>query len=146
MSRRKGWIAFVTVALLSGCAPLENTRPAEGYPDKQHPTSDTAIVACHSSQGYGCSINGVDHFKTGNAFWVRVLPGQHVLSVTIYRGTQLGGSVAQVVAVPGHVYEIRVNDMGKTFSLGTEDLGKRDSYTKRVGLEHFNATDFTAYF
>jgi hypothetical protein len=89
----------------------------------------------------------VDQTKTTAALWVRVLPGSHNIRVVVQDGQVTGNSV---VALPnaqaGHVYEVRLNDMGKTYSILFDDLGKRDSYTKRVGLNHFNATDFVARF
>ncbi len=133
--------------LLSGCAPLMNRQPAPAYADLTHPTSDTAIVACPQDSSHGCSIDRVDQFGTRGAMWVRVLPGAHQFSVAVTKGTWIGSSTLNMPKMePGHAYEIIVNDYGPKFSLSANDLGKRDAYSMRVGLEHFNATEFSAKF
>ena len=145
-STKMAWV-IVAVMLLSGCAPMINTKPREVYADKSHPKSDTAIFSCMPIGRFICNIKRVDDVDTIPAMWVRVLPGPHVIWPQVQDGERIGTSPVHVSnALPGHVYEVRMVDLGKTYKLWFEDLGKKDSYTKRVGLEHFNATNFTVGF
>lgn len=146
LAMRLMWM-IAAMSWLSGCAPMINTKPKEVYADRGHPKSDTAIFSCMPIGQFICNIRRVDDVDTIPAMWVRVLPGPHVLWPQVQDGSHIGASPVHVVnALPGHVYEVRMRDLGSTYKLWFEDLGKKVSYTKRLGLEHFNATNFTVGF
>jgi hypothetical protein len=130
----------VACVLITGCALVGGRRPELGYSDKHHPKSDTALIVCAEQEPvYLCGITGVDDKSTwtqydgGKTPWVRVLPGDRVVRLTLSNNHLINRPWLKMNGVqPGHVYRITAGFDGKAVTASYEDLGKMDSYTIHI--------------
>jgi hypothetical protein len=144
----------VACVLITGCALVGSRRPLLGYKDKNHPTSDTALIVCAEQEpSYLCGITGVDEqttwtkYDAGKTPWVRVLPGDRVIRLTLSNNHLINRPWMKINGVQaGHVYRITADFDGKAVTAKYEDLGKMDSYTIHIRRLPLNPKPVTAYF
>lgn len=129
----------VACVLFAGCALVGSKSPKLGYSDKDHPISDTALVVCAEQPQYVCGITGVDAKSTwaksdgGKTPWVRVLPGDRVIRMTLSNNHIINRPWLKISGVqPSHVYRIDVSFNGTALIATSTDLGKRDGYTIHI--------------
>jgi hypothetical protein len=150
--QRKVAVAMACV-LVGGCALLGGRHPIQGYTDKNHPQSDTALVVCAEQPEYICGITGVDEMSTwtkydgGKTPWVRVLPGTRVIRLTLSNGHLVNRPWFKINDVqPGHVYRVDVGFDGKALTATYKDLGQMDSYTIHIKRLPLSPKPVTAHF
>jgi hypothetical protein len=165
-------IAVLACALLAGCASIVDRHPKITYADKRHPLADTAIFSCVGSAKFTCGIVRVDdtstwnHYNGGERVWVRVLPGEHRITVVASNNRDVNWLSFDAQGVqPGHAYSIEIADasspavapatsvnkpgaaaVGAELSASYQDLGKMDAYTIRLGEHTIHVTKLTADF
>jgi hypothetical protein len=143
----------LTCMLMAGCAHFAGRRPLLGYPDKDHPKANTALVVCGEQTQYICGITGVNQVATWEKFnggktpWVRVLPGKQVIKLTLSNSHQLNRQQLTIDNVEaGHVYRIDVDFNGALLTASYKDLGQMDSYTIHMPRFPFQPKAITASF
>lgn len=150
--QRKVAVAMACL-LVGGCALVAGRHPIRGYSDKDHPQSDTAIVACAEQADYICGITGVDEKSTwtrydgGKTPWVRVLPGNRVIRLTLSNSHIINRPWVKIDGVQaGHVYRVDVAFNGTALTAMYTDLGKMDSYTIHIPRLPLSPKPVTAHF
>ena len=147
----------VALVFVSGCMSTFHTQPYVAYTDAQHAKSDTSVISTSGLNGSALGqIVAVDGIKTscwkvGCPIWVRVVPGDHVFTVSygIYgSGSHATGTTdLRVTAMqPRHVYEVRFQTSGDRFGASVEDLGEDPDYGIHVGLQGVNQKRYRASF
>lgn len=165
-------VAVLACALLAGCASIVDRHPKITYADKRHPLADTAIFSCVDTAKLTCGIVRVDDTSTWNPYnggrrmWVRVLPGEHRITVVASDGKVVNWLSFDAKDVqPSHAYSIDIADLlpathdphassgnnkhgaaATSMSVSYTDLGKMDSYTVRLGEKTIHTTRLTADF
>ena len=147
-------MAVVAACVLAvGCSQLAGRRPLLGYKDKDHPQSDTALVVCAEQPEYICGITGVNDKSTwekyngGKTPWVRVLPGDQVIRLTLSNSKLINRPWLKINNVQaGHVYRITVGFNGTAMTATWADLGRMDSYTIHMPQFPFKPKSYTAHF
>lgn len=139
--------------LAAGCAQFAGKHPLLGYRDKDHPKSDTAIVVCAEQPQFICGITGVNSKSTwqmlngGKTPWVRVLPGDQVIRLTLSNSHLLNRPWLKIDNVQaGHVYRVEVALTAGALTATWKDLGKMDSYTIHMPRFPLSPKQFTAGF
>jgi hypothetical protein len=140
--------------LAAGCSQLAGRRPLLGYSDKDHPTSDTALVVCAEQQPqFICGITGVNDKSTwekyngGKTPWVRVLPGAQVIRLTLSNNHKINRPWLKIDNVQaGHVYRIDVAYDGTNVNAKWTDLGQMDAYTIHMPQFPLKPKSYTAHF
>jgi hypothetical protein len=148
---------LVPLLLLSGCMSTFNAQPYVTYSDARHPQSDTSVLTTSGMNGGGlgqvAAVDGVKTscWKVGCPIWVRVLPGDHVFTVTygMYGAgsSRTGTTDVRVTGMqPRHVYEVRFQTNGDQFAASVEDLGEDPDYGIYIGLQGVNQKRYRASF
>jgi hypothetical protein len=139
--------------LAAGCSQLAGRRPLLGYADKHHPKSDTALVVCAEQPEFICGITGVNEkstwekFNGGKTPWVRVLPGNQVIKLTLSNSHLINRPWLKIDGVqPGHVYRINVAFNGSALTANWTDLGQMDAYTIHMPQFPLKPKSYTAHF
>jgi hypothetical protein len=130
----------VACVLIAGCALVGSRRPMLGYKDKNHPTSDTALIVCaEQAPQYICGITGIDEISTwtqydgGKTPWVRVLPGDRIVRLTLSNNHLINRPWLKIKGIQaGHVYRITLGFDGTAVTASYADLGKMDGYTINI--------------
>jgi hypothetical protein len=93
------------------------------------PKSDTALVVCAEQPQYVCGITGVDEKSTwaktdgGKTPWVRVLPGDRVIRLTLSNNHLINRPWLKIKGVQaGHVYRIDAGFDGKALTASYEPI------------------------
>ncbi|MBM7130551.1 hypothetical protein [Dyella mobilis] len=143
----------VACVLAAGCSQLAGRHPLLGYKDKDHPKSDTALVVCAEQPEFICGITGVNEKSTwekyngGKTPWVRVLPGNQVIKLTLSNSHLINRPWLKINDVKaGHVYRINVAFNGGALTAAWTDLGQMDSYTIHVPQFPLKPKAYTAHF
>jgi hypothetical protein len=142
----------VACVLATGCVLYAGHTPLLGYKDKGHPNSDTALVVCAEQKQFLCGITGVNDTNTweklngGKTPWVRVLPGEQVIRLTLSNFHLVNRPWLKINAQPGHVYRIEVAFNNGALIPTSTDLGKMDSYTIHMPRQPLKPKAYTATF
>lgn len=142
----------VACVLVAGCMFAAGRHPLLGYKDKDHPKSDTALVVCAPQPQYFCGITGVNERNTweklngGKTPWVRVLPGEQLIKLTLSNAHLITRPQLKIVVQPQHVYRIDVSLDGSALAATWTDLGKLDSYTIHMPRDPLKSKAYTAGF
>jgi hypothetical protein len=152
-------LRLVPLLLVSGCMSTFHTQPYVTYADVQHPQSDTSVFSSSglngNTLGQIVAVDGVKTscWKVGCPIWVRVLPGDHVFTVTYnifdngIASHKTGTTDLRVTAMqPRHLYEVLYQIVGDRFRGFAEDLGEDPDYGIYVGLQGVNQKRYRASF